>query len=155
MTSFLNCCQYVDRNSPANSLSPKKHPMPIKSWDQDWDNSIDFYAPSQISIANSNPRSHESFPKWIGRSLIEVLHWISATYLRITFCAGCWAISVVSWMRRRTSWIWKRRGYERTMDQSRYRRGCRTSIMLLEVIQEMKDCRYEPGDCRKLLGCLG
>lgn len=28
------------------------------------------------------------------------------------------------------------------------------SIPLVEVIQEMKDCRYEPGDCRKLLGCL-
>lgn len=31
----------------------------------------------------------------------------------------------------------------------------KTSIMFLEVIQEMKDCRYEPVDCRTWSDVLG
>ena len=31
----------------------------------------------------------------------------------------------------------------------------KTSIMFLEVIQEMKDCRYEPVDCRTCSDVLG
>ena len=48
--------------------------------------------PSQIFTADANQNNHKPSPHRIGRPLKGTFGRISATYLRITFCAGCWAI---------------------------------------------------------------
>jgi hypothetical protein len=61
---------------------------------------------------------------------------------------------VIDWIRRKQSNLKTRQSTEEP-----WTKGSggivKTSIVFLEVIQEMKDSRYEPVDCRKLLGCLG